>query len=91
MRTLILQLPLDLPQAQTSYLHAWVPADTQATPLALNRCGADLLPETARNTECVVMVPAAALSWHAVELPSLGIERHRQAPPSRRSLRPRLE
>jgi len=70
MRTLILQLPLDLPQAQTSYLHAWVPADTQATPLALNRCGADLLPETARNTECVVMVPAAALSWHAVELPS---------------------
>jgi general secretion pathway protein L len=76
MRTLILQLPLELPQAPTSYLHAWVQADAQTAPLDLQWSRANLLPQTARDTECVVMVPAAALSWHAVDLPK-GL--HKQA------------
>jgi general secretion pathway protein L len=76
MRTLILQLPLELPQAQTSYLHAWVEDDAQTAPLRLQWSPANLLPPTTRNTECVIMVPAAALSWHAVALPN-GL--HKQA------------
>ena len=70
MRTLILQLPLELPLAQTSYLHAWVEDDAQTAPLRLQWSPANLLPPTARDTECVLMVPAAALSWHAVALPN---------------------
>ena len=70
MRTLILQLPLGMPQAQSSYLHAWVQADAPMAPPSLQWASASLLPPAQRSTECVVMLPASAMSWHAVELPS---------------------
>ena len=69
MRTLILQLPTGLPQANTLYLHAWAEGATQTAPLILKWASSQLLPKLDRAAELVVMVPALALSWHRVELP----------------------
>jgi general secretion pathway protein L len=68
MRTLILQLPLGLPNPQQPYAHALVQAKaTQG--LTLQWATASLLPPAERQTEVVALVPAAALSWHRVNLP----------------------
>ena len=70
MRTLIIQLPMGEPGAATLYPHAWVPADAAPAPLKLQWTSATLLPATDRSTEVVALVPARALSWHRVTLPS---------------------
>ena len=70
MRTLIIQLPTDLPHAGLAYPHALLEAGplTQALPLKWAACS--LLPDSKSHSETVVLVPAAALSWHRVELPA---------------------
>lgn len=69
MRTLILQLPIGPPQANTLYPHAWAEGASQTSPLALKWASSALLPKLDRTSELVVMVPALALSWHRAELP----------------------
>ena len=69
MRTLMLQLPLGEPTAHTAYPHAWVQADGSPAPLSLKSAPAHLLPAAERHTDVVALVPAAALSWHKVDLP----------------------
>lgn len=76
MRTLIIQLPMGEPGAATAYPHAWVPADAAPAPLKLQWASASLLPTTDRATEVVALVPANALSWHRVTLPS-GLHKQR--------------
>lgn len=68
MRTLIIQLPMGLPSPQLPYVHAVLRAEA-AQVLALQWASASLLPTAERQTEVVAMVPAAALSWHRVDLP----------------------
>lgn len=73
MRTLILQLPASLPGPTLAYAHALVPADTAGpapAPLQVQWAQASLLSAADRQTEVVALVPAAALSWHRVELPA---------------------
>ncbi len=70
MRTLIVQLPLGKPAPNLAYAHAWVQTDTPTPALAQLWATASLLPTTDRQTDVVVVVPALALSWHAVELPA---------------------
>lgn len=69
MRTLILQLPIGLPQAHTLYPHAWTEGTVHTAPLNLKWASITLLPKLDRASELVLMVPALALSWHRVELP----------------------
>ena len=69
MRTLILQLPIGLPQANTPYLHAWSEGALQTSPLSLKWASRNLLPQLDRASELVLMLPAQAVSWHRVELP----------------------
>lgn len=76
MRTLIIQLPLGEPVAAMAYPHAWVTADTTQAPLKLQWASASLLPTADRSTEVVALVPASALSWHQVTLPS-GLHKQR--------------
>lgn len=76
MRTLIIQLPLNLPGPTLAYTHAWVEADQGTHPITLQWAVASLLPAADRQTEIVVLVPATALSWHRIELPA-GL--HKQA------------
>ena len=70
MRTLIIQLPTDLPQAALAYPHALLGAEPMVQPLALQWATCALLPQPAAPAETVAMVPATALSWHRVELPT---------------------
>ncbi|MEY3611040.1 MAG: hypothetical protein RJB14_762 [Pseudomonadota bacterium] len=70
MRTLIIQLPPNLPSPSLAYPHARVEADPGTRPLALQWAAAALLPAPDRQSETVALVPAAALSWHRVELPA---------------------
>jgi general secretion pathway protein L len=70
MRTLIIQLPPGLPSPSMVYAHARVEAEPGSRPLALQWAAAALLPAPDRQSETVVLVPAAALSWHRVELPA---------------------
>ena len=76
MRTLIIQLPPGLPSPSLVYAHARLEAEPGSRPLALQWAAAALLPAADRQSETVVLVPAAALSWHRVELPA-GL--HKQA------------
>lgn len=69
MQTLLLQLPTEAPSAHAVYGLARLDPlavdsrlTEQATPLSL-------LPRPERHEEVVLMVPAAALSWHQVSLP----------------------
>ena len=70
MRTLIIQLPLTPASPAATYAHAWATATAQATRLAVQSAPAALLPQPQRQNEVVLLVPAQALSWHAVELPA---------------------
>jgi general secretion pathway protein L len=70
MRTLIIQLPLGPASPTLAYPHAWVEAEPGTRPLKLQWAAAALLPAADRQTETVALVPAAALSWHRVELPA---------------------
>ncbi|MEY3520313.1 MAG: hypothetical protein RLZZ177_1028, partial [Pseudomonadota bacterium] len=56
--------------------HGRVEAEPGSRTLALQWAAAALLPGADRQTETVALVPAAALSWHRVELPA-GL--HKQA------------
>jgi hypothetical protein len=76
MRTLIIQLPSGSPSPTLAYPHAWVEAEPGSRPLTLQWAAAALLPAADRQSETVALVPAAALSWHRVELPA-GL--HKQA------------
>jgi general secretion pathway protein L len=76
MRTLIIQLPPGLPSPSLVYAHARLEAEPGSSPLALQWAAAALLPAADRQSETVVLVPAAALSWHRVDLPA-GL--HKQA------------
>jgi general secretion pathway protein L len=76
MRTLIIQLPPGLPSPNLAYAHARVEGEAGSRPLALQWGAAALLPAADRQSETVALVPAAALSWHRVELPA-GL--HKQA------------
>ena len=78
MRTLIIQLPLGLPSPTWAYAHARIEVEAEpgTRPIALQWAAAALLPSADRQTETVALVPAAALSWHRVELPT-GL--HKQA------------
>ena len=76
MLTLIIQLPMGEPAAATAYPYAWVPADAAPSALKLQWASASLLPRGERSTEVVALVPACALSWHQVALPS-GLHKQR--------------
>ena len=76
MRTLIIQLPTGLPSPGLAYAHGRVEAEPGSRTLALQWAAAALLPATDRQSETVALVPAAALSWHRVDLPT-GL--HKQA------------
>lgn len=79
MRTLIIQLPPGQPSPALAYAHTQVTqaqAESGRPPLSLQWAVPSLLPKAERQTETVALVPAAALSWHRVELPA-GL--HKQA------------
>lgn len=76
MRTLIIQLPSGPPSPTLAYLHIKVDAEQSARSPLLQWSEAALLPVADRQTETVALLPAAAVSWHRVELPS-GL--HKQA------------
>ena len=69
MRTLLLQLPLTPPGPHALYGQAWT--DTAAPGrLSAQTLPLGLLPPPGRGDEVAVIVPAAALSWHRVNLPA---------------------
>lgn len=70
MRTLLLQLPASLPGPNTVYGMAEL--DLTAGQMQGLHAGLPLalLPRPARQTEVVALAPAAALSWHRVNLPA---------------------
>ena len=72
MSILLVQLPLALSGAATSYGHA-LSTDGQGVGSA-GRASAELLP-AAPDAEVVAVVPAQALSWHQVELPRGTLQR----------------
>ena len=65
MSHLIISLPLAA--ASSNSLYAFAEGPTGA---ALRQASAALLPPMGRNADVVAVVPAAALSWHAVDLPA---------------------
>ena len=65
MSHLIISLPLAA--ASPNSLYAFTEGPTGA---ALRQASAALLPPMGRNADVVAVVPAAALSWHAVDLPA---------------------
>jgi general secretion pathway protein L len=68
MRTLIVTLPLSMPDAGMEYDYVLTP-DGQ-TIARSGRVAASLLPSLSRaGGEVVAVVPARALSWHRIELP----------------------
>lgn len=69
MRTLLVQLPLAPSSTSLEYPHALVQAETWAQALSLQWAVASLLPAAERATEVVAVLPAAAVSWHRVDLP----------------------
>lgn len=69
MRTLIIQLPLGLPSSTMTYSHVMVQAGSGSKPTPVQWSTASLLPPTTRQTETVVLLPAAAVSWHQIDLP----------------------
>jgi general secretion pathway protein L len=75
MRTLIIQLPLDLPSPTLSYPHAVVQTEPDAKRLPMQWAAASLLPAADRQTEVLALLPATAISWHRVDLPP-GLQAH---------------
>lgn len=69
MRTLIIQFPLGLPSPTLPYAHVEVQTAPGAKPSHLQWSTANLLPQATRQTETVALLPAAALSWHQIDLP----------------------
>lgn len=69
MRTLIIQLPLGLPGPTMTYSHVVVQAAPGSKPTPVQWSTANLLPASNRQTETVALLPAAALSWHQIDLP----------------------
>ena len=69
MRTLLLQLPTTPPGPNAVYGQAWVDASA-ASRLQPGFAPLALLPAVDRRTSVAVIVPAAALSWHRISLPS---------------------
>ena len=68
MRTLIIQLPLDLPSPTLSYPHAVVQTEPDAKPLPMQWAAANLLPTADRQTEVL-----------SASLPGLDLASARQA------------
>lgn len=73
MRCLIVELPP--PPADTAPLsggwrHAWLERLEDPQPPAVRSASLALLPRPDRQTLTVAVVPAAALSWHALQLPA---------------------
>ena len=69
MRTLIIQLPPGPVSPATVYPHAVVQPEQAETAVRLQWSSAALLPAADRQTEVIALLPAANVSWHAVELP----------------------
>ena len=69
MRTLIIQLPPGPAGPNTVYPHALVQPEREPASVRLQWSGITLLPSADRQTEVLVLLPAACLSWHRVELP----------------------
>lgn len=74
MRTLIVELPLGPAGAGASYRLGWITPEAAGLSLQQSTVAAGELPAANRDTEVVVMLPAAAMSWHRVELPA-GVQR----------------
>ena len=69
MRTLIIQLPPSPAGPATVYPHALVQPEREPASLRLQWSASTLLPSADRQTEVLVLLPAACVSWHRVELP----------------------
>jgi general secretion pathway protein L len=68
MTTLIVTLPLSMPETGTEYDFVLTPDGRIVT--RLGRAAASLLPSVSKaGDEVVAVVPARALSWHRVDLP----------------------
>lgn len=70
MRTLIVQLPLGAPSTHTAYPHALVQTGAATPGVSVQWAAAGLLPAADRQTDVVALLPARALSWHRVTLPT---------------------
>jgi general secretion pathway protein L len=69
MRTLIIQLPADMPNVHTQYPHTLVQGAAEVSSISIKWATHDLLPSIDRKTEVVALLPATATSWHKVTLP----------------------
>lgn len=69
MRTLIIQLPTDMPNVHTQYPHTAFQSGTEKSSISIKWATPDLLPSIDRQTEVVALLPATATSWHKVTLP----------------------
>lgn len=69
MRNLIIQFPPGPSSPALVYPHAMVEGELNAKTLPMHWASASLLPAADRQTETVGLLPAAALSWHRVDLP----------------------
>lgn len=69
MRTLLLQLPPTPPSPTTLYGVAELDLATGAGRVQASSAPLSLLPRAQRQTDIVVLLPAASLSWHRVTLP----------------------
>lgn len=78
MRTLIIELASPGPAVEPGRLwtHALLEGDPATAALDLRQAPLNLLPRADRQTETVALVPASALSWHAVDWPAT-LRRHR--------------
>lgn len=70
MRTLIVQLPTDMPHPAMAYPHAVVGDEPMAQDFKWQWAASSVLPQPASPAETVALVPASAMSWHRVELPA---------------------
>ena len=70
MRTLLVQIPSDVPNPSVTYGHSWLDRATRQTPPSIRHAPLALLPRPGRREEVWAMVPACALSWHRVQLPA---------------------
>ena len=72
MRCLIIELPLPSETAAPSgpWRHAWLERLEETTAPTVRSASLDLLPRPDKQTLVVALVPAAALSWHRIELPA---------------------
>ena len=72
MRTLIIELasPSSVVETGRNWTHALLEGDPATAAFELRQAPLALLPRADRQTEVVALVPASALSWHAVEWPA---------------------